>query len=100
MKDRFLRWLLGISLLGVAACAATLPQVTPQDAERLNAPLADLRKGRARYVAKCTGCHPLHNPADYTDADWTHQVEEMTPQARLTEEDARLILSYLQAMNR
>lgn len=100
MKSPLSRWLLGVSLLGVAACAATLPQVTLQDAERLNLPLADLREGRSRYVAKCGGCHPLHNPLDYTDAQWAHQVEEMTSQARLTAEDTRLILSYLRAMNR
>jgi len=84
---------------GWLACSATLPRVTTDVAEREGVPFETLVAGRHRYIAKCGGCHPLYAPASRTDAEWEHAVAEMRELARLTEEDFRAILAYLQAVN-
>jgi hypothetical protein len=103
MKAKCLRclglWAGVILVAGLVACAATLPQVTLQDADTTGIALADLKEGRRRYVNKCGGCHPLYAPSAYPGAVWNEQVEEMRGRAHLTDEDKRLILTYLQGMS-
>ncbi|GIX06167.1 MAG: hypothetical protein KatS3mg115_0570 [Candidatus Poribacteria bacterium] len=80
-------------------CAAALPRVTPQDAQRVGVALERLQAGRELYIAKCSGCHGLYPPQRYTDDEWAHWVEEMAPLARLRPVQKEQILLYLQAMN-
>jgi mono/diheme cytochrome c family protein len=90
-----------LALVGVgAACAGLLPQATSQDVERAQArwpatTLDDLARGRARYVAKCSGCHTLHLPQDVPPERWSKELDEMTEKAKLTPEDRAEIERFL-----
>lgn len=88
-----------LALGGVFACAAGLPAVTARDAQVAGVSLHELRSGRDRYVAKCSGCHRLYSPAAYDDDVWRFQVDDMTAKAKLTDDDVATILTYLTTMN-
>ncbi len=70
------------------ACAPALRAAGPADpdatAERL-------------YRSHCAACHHLLDPGDYTAVWWERAVGWFGPQARLTEEEQRLVLRWLTA---
>jgi cytochrome c5 len=76
-------------LAATVACAAALRRPTAKD-ERLAADrwpgttLADLERGRAVYVRRCSTCHTLHLPTAYSATAWPSLVETMSGKARLT----------------
>lgn len=58
---------------------------------------ASLERGRELYVARCSGCHPLHPPATQPAARWATVLDQMAPRARLSAEERDLVLRYLTA---
>jgi len=56
-----------------------------------------LAAGRALYVDKCSGCHNLHLPAEYTPEEWKGYVAYMTAEAKITPQEAQAISHYLAA---
>ena len=50
---------------------------------------------RKFYVAKCSKCHKLYDPAKYNDADWSHWMERMTRKAKLNAEQSAALTEYL-----
>jgi len=52
-------------------------------------------KGRQLYVLKCSGCHSLHRPDELSPQQWEKTVPEMMTRAKLTQEEAMLIVRYL-----
>jgi len=62
-----------------------------------NTTRASLERGRTIYVARCSGCHPLHSPATHPASQWAAVVDEMAPRARLSPAERDLVLRYLTA---
>lgn len=58
---------------------------------------ASLEQGRQLYVARCSGCHPLHPPGTQPAARWAEVLDEMAPRARLSGAERELVLRYLTA---
>ena len=58
---------------------------------------ASLERGRELYVARCSGCHPLHRPDTLPAARWATLVDQMAPRARLSDSERDLVLRYLTA---
>lgn len=56
---------------------------------------ASLERGRELYVARCSGCHPLHPPSTQAPARWAALLDQMAPRARLTASERDLVLRYL-----
>lgn len=54
-----------------------------------------LAAGRELYTDNCGKCHRLHAPKEYTTAQWTEELEEMQPKAKITDEQRELIHLYL-----
>ena len=52
--------------------------------------------GESFYRAHCADCHRLILPATYTAKEWPVFVDRMAVKARLTEEDIKVLKSYLQ----
>ncbi|MBI5240063.1 MAG: cytochrome c [Elusimicrobia bacterium] len=73
----------------LAACAGSIPR----------APSTALARGRELYVAKCSSCHALYAPREYPPQRWPGLVADMSRPAKVTEEQARSILSYLLAVS-
>ena len=87
-------------MLLISGCAAALPLVTPDDVRRADArwPGTDsvqLAQGRSLYGERCSGCHRLHLPPEYTDSAWEINVGKMKQKAKLTDGEERLILRYI-----
>ncbi len=59
MKNIFVLHVLGL----VLGCSVALASGT-------SARLKDPAEARKTYVNKCSKCHKLYNPADYSDANW------------------------------
>ncbi len=55
--------------------------------------------GAQLWADNCGACHNLRNPAGYSDAQWAVAVQHMRIRANLTAEEARAILTFLQAAN-
>jgi mono/diheme cytochrome c family protein len=90
---------LGVALLA-AGCAAALRHPTPGDAARASqrwpgTTVADLERGRAVYVRRCSSCHTLVLPDAYPAGDWPALVEAMTEKARLTPAQATDTVRFL-----
>jgi len=85
-----------------AACSAALDHPTPQDAEWAQrdwpgTTVKDLAQGRALYVDKCSSCHNLHLPSEYSPEEWKGYVAYMVTEAKLTPEEHETIARYLAA---
>ena len=85
-------------LIGGCAGALVVPNAADVGVVRARYPdatLLDLEKGRALYVARCAGCHALHLPRERTPAQWPGVVDEMAPDAHISDADKQLIQRYL-----
>lgn len=49
------------------------------------------------YDARCSACHALHSPTEFTANQWPGILETMTQKAALSPADAALVTQYLQA---
>lgn len=83
--------------LGGAACAPSIPRVTPADASRAGADFETLSLGRNTYVANCGGCHRLARPGQHTAHEWARRLPEMAGEAKLTPAEAAAVRTYLLA---
>ncbi len=80
--------LLGIIILG---CSQSLYLPASADAAQQE----KLLKGRNHYVTYCSGCHNLHFPKEFTEAQWKTNLDEMQVKAKISDEQKQLILDYL-----
>ncbi len=61
---------------------------------------ASLERGRELYVARCSGCHPLHRPDSQPAGRWAEVLDQMAPRAKLSADERELVLRYLTATAR
>lgn len=87
--------------LFLSSCSS-LPEVSEKSLVQagLNLPegltLDQLASGRKRYVDKCSGCHFLHAPGEFTPAQWSEKIfPKMSREAKLSPDDEKSILNYL-----
>jgi cytochrome c2 len=60
-----------------------------------NISLEDLKTGRAIYTKKCSSCHQLHLPNEYTEKVWLTNLNEMQNRAKISDTDKELIYQYI-----
>lgn len=60
-----------------------------------SATLARLERGRARFVARCGGCHDLPRPDALSADRWPAELDRMAPRAHLAPEDRATLELYL-----
>ena len=58
-----------------------------------------MSEGERLYRAKCRSCHVLPDPQKYSDDKWVEIVEHYGQRARLSADQKKLILRYLQSNN-
>lgn len=54
-----------------------------------------LNSGFKLYTAKCSGCHYLPIPKDYSEKKWLETMPEMGEKSHLSHEEYDLILKYV-----
>jgi hypothetical protein len=57
----------------------------------------ELDKGAKLSVAKCARCHPLYDPAAYSDVEWNRWMTKMSKKAHLKTEQQEILSHYLDA---
>lgn len=100
--------ILGIVALVVLAACGTASKMMPS-AEGLPAmqqkvpgmTLERAQKGFATYKEKCSGCHRLHSPSEYTVSGWDKSLAEMFPKAKVKDAATQdLVRDYLHALSK
>jgi hypothetical protein len=87
-------------MVGSAACGSTIPALTPASlvtAQRQwpSVTLADLERGRALYLERCSSCHTPFVPRQFAAQRWPALVGQMRTNAKLTSADEQDIVRYL-----
>lgn len=88
-------------VLLAAACASNIPKPTPVQLETAQvrwpeATFEELEEGRTLYVRRCSGCHNLHLPSEYTVEEWPRHLKEMGSEyAKLEPAEEDLVLQYI-----
>ena len=60
-----------------------------------NVSIDQLNNGFKLFKAKCSGCHFLPIPRDYSEAKWIHILPEMSEKSKLTHEEYDLVFKYV-----
>ncbi|WP_395049126.1 c-type cytochrome [Flavobacterium sp.] len=80
------------SILLLISCSSQL--YIPIEAT-LTVSLEDLKTGREIYVKKCSSCHQLHLPNQYTEKAWSLNLAKMQDRAKITDAEKQLIYQYI-----
>jgi mono/diheme cytochrome c family protein len=51
--------------------------------------------GRELFVSKCNSCHQLHNPHQFSEAEWDSLLVVMKRKAKINEEQRNEIFSWI-----
>ena len=86
----------------MGSCSAVIPRVTPElvavAQQREKTVNADtLERSRALYVTRCSSCHSLNDPRDYTAEEWPGWMQKMARKAKINSEQERQILLFILA---
>ena|SRR5690242_12451388 len=84
------------------ACGCTsklyMPAAANVEKARVVSPditLTRMKEARHLYVVKCSNCHNLHLPEEFTDAQWKKNLDKMQPKAKITNQEKQLLYTYL-----
>jgi hypothetical protein len=67
------------------------------DASHVGISADSLMIGRTIYTKHCGSCHNLHLPEQYTQAHWEKVMPGMQRKAKISDEEAKLISSFVLA---
>lgn len=87
----------------ITGCVPALLMPGAKDAERALAsgnvmPLDTLKQAHKLYINKCGGCHFLYRPYQFTKDKWMEIMPEMKIEAKLSDEEYKMIYDYLMVM--
>lgn len=93
---------IGVGLFLLGSCGGPPPEVTPALVARAqrqtpSVSAESLVRGRHILLTKCTACHGVRQPADYSSTLWRGYIREMAPKALLDEGHASDLLQYVLA---
>jgi mono/diheme cytochrome c family protein len=85
--------------------SAPAANIIPGDAElkAIQVKYADvtmqtLNEGYAIYTGACTNCHGKKNIFKRSEASWLHEIDDMSPKAKLTVAQKDALTKYILAM--
>jgi len=79
------------------ACSPALYMPSMTDASHSGVSVDSLMIGRTLYTNHCGSCHNLHLPEQYTRAHWEKEIPDMKRKAKISDDEARLITSFVLA---
>ena len=104
MKKLTLTSLVMLSLLSCKTSEKTGGHPNPNAtgvSEKADGKTGELRKGSSLYIQRCSGCHRLHDPGEFTRDQWEKTLQVMFPKAHVDEQkDGLLIRQYLYKYSR
>jgi cytochrome c2 len=54
--------------------------------------MKDLSAGRSLFIERCSNCHALKNPSDYTPQQWEPILARMTMKAHIYDDAQKLLI--------
>lgn len=84
-------FLIAFITLVVYGCSPSLYKPNVADAKVQES----LLNGRKIYVARCSNCHNLHLPKEFSSDVWKKQLDLMQVRAGISDDEKKLILDYL-----
>lgn len=84
-----------------AAAPSIIPgeaQLTAIKAKYPDATAEQLKQGHSIYIGACTNCHGQKNIFKRSEASWLHEIDDMSPKAKLTAEEKDALTKYILAM--
>lgn len=78
------------------------PEALPAMQEKVpGITLEKANEGYALYKIKCSGCHRLYSPSEFTISRWERILTEMYSKAKVSrEEEKNLIRDYVYALSK
>jgi mono/diheme cytochrome c family protein len=70
-----------------------MKQATPPDQGASRSTPMD--KGKTLYITKCSGCHTIKNPSDYTQEQTLNFLRVEIPKAKLSSKEADAVTAYM-----
>ena len=57
--------------------------------------LAELEEGQKIYTGQCTNCHKNFPVEKFTEQKWLHEIDDMSPKAKLSADQKLKLTKYL-----
>jgi len=57
--------------------------------------LNDLKAGQAIFINQCTECHKAYTITKFSEKKWKHEIDDMSPKAKLTDEQKATLSNYI-----
>jgi cytochrome c5 len=73
-------------------------QLTAIKAKYPDATAAQLTEGHSIYTGACTNCHGQKNIFKRSEASWLHEIDDMSPKAKLTAAQKDALTKYILSM--
>lgn len=86
----------GLFLLSISGCVASLYLPTVEDAQKNNTTVDTLTLGRELYINRCSNCHNLYQPSSYTKEEWKKIIDAMQKRAKINDKQKESIYTYVQ----
>ena len=91
-----------VFVINLLSCSPLVKAPVSADIESVNrkgmqCDLSELHEGYTLFINKCSGCHLLHQPMEYSDDHWKKLLPEMAQKAKLSEAQTDKILKYILA---
>jgi hypothetical protein len=55
----------------------------------------DLKEGHTIYTTKCNACHKTFEISRFNEYKWLHEIDDMSPKARLSAEEKLKLTKYI-----
>jgi cytochrome c5 len=68
------------------------PELVSAQAKVPGITMQELTDGKKLFVERCSNCHELKNPGDYTAQQWEPIVAKMTRKAHISDEGQKLLI--------
>ena len=103
--------IIALSAVIMTACGSSkksstpAPSIIPGDAQLTaikakypDATAEQLKQGHSIYIGACTNCHGQKNIFKRSEASWLHEIDDMSPKAKLTAVEKDALTKYILAM--
>ncbi|MGE5680958.1 MAG: c-type cytochrome [Bacillota bacterium] len=94
-----------LSVLFLISCSGSLPEPTSEQIQWASnkwpgISTRELTEGRNIYIDKCSGCHGLKAPSDYTIEEWKPLLEKMKNKAKLNDAENEKVWYFIASMSK
>lgn len=84
----------------LTGCSSSIPIPTEDDVRTFNTSgdsisVDELRANRELYITKCSGCHSLHVPSQFSKNEWALILPAMNLKSKLNTQESERIKQYL-----